>query len=146
MSTDLAPIRPRRNSDILMKFWSFIQECTICRKIKYLYMYKKLLTQLSWQLMFPLKKPLMNLSSQNHYLGPLKKNCGFNSIKRRADSRLVPSQWETSLQSNAVSHWLGTNLESTLKPSAFSYVVNAFIFTPHMSCMWCLISRITAVL
>ena len=23
-----------------------------------------------------------------------------------ADSRLVPSQWETSLQSNAVSHWL----------------------------------------
>ena len=32
----------------------------------------------------------------------------------RADSRLAPSQWETSLQSNAVSHWLGANLESTL--------------------------------
>ena len=32
----------------------------------------------------------------------------------RADSRLAPSQWETSLQSNAVSHWLGTNLESAL--------------------------------
>ena len=32
----------------------------------------------------------------------------------RADSRLVPSQWETSLQSKAVSHWLGTNLESAL--------------------------------
>ena len=30
----------------------------------------------------------------------------------RADSRLAPSQWETSLQSNAVSHWLGANLES----------------------------------
>ena len=30
----------------------------------------------------------------------------------RADSRLVPSQRETSLQSNAVSHWLGSNLES----------------------------------
>ena len=28
----------------------------------------------------------------------------------RADSRLAPSQWETSLQSNAVSHWLGANL------------------------------------
>ena len=28
--------------------------------------------------------------------------------------RLVSSQWETSLQSNAVSHWLGTNLESVL--------------------------------
>ena len=32
----------------------------------------------------------------------------------RADSRLVPSQWETSLQSNAVSHWLGASLESGL--------------------------------
>ena len=29
-------------------------------------------------------------------------------------SRLAPSQWETSLQSNAVSHWLGANLESVL--------------------------------
>ena len=28
-----------------------------------------------------------------------------------ADSWLAPSQWETSLQSNAVSHRLGTNLE-----------------------------------
>ena len=32
----------------------------------------------------------------------------------RADSRLVPSQWQTSLQSHAVSHWLGSNLESAL--------------------------------
>ena len=32
----------------------------------------------------------------------------------RSDSRLAPSQWETSLQSNAVSHWLGANLESDL--------------------------------
>ena len=31
-----------------------------------------------------------------------------------ADSRLAPSQWETSLQDNAVSHWLGANLESAL--------------------------------
>ena len=34
--------------------------------------------------------------------------------KHRADSRLAPSQWETSLQRNAVSHWLGVNLESAL--------------------------------
>ena len=33
----------------------------------------------------------------------------------RGDSRFTPSQWETSLQSNAVSHWLGANLESSLK-------------------------------
>ena len=32
----------------------------------------------------------------------------------RADSRLAPSQWETSLQSNAVSHWLCTKLEPAL--------------------------------
>ena len=32
----------------------------------------------------------------------------------RADSRCAPSQWETSLQSNTVSHWLGVNLESAL--------------------------------
>ena len=32
----------------------------------------------------------------------------------RADSRIASSQWESSLQSNAVSHWLGTNLESAL--------------------------------
>ena len=32
----------------------------------------------------------------------------------RVDSRFVPNQWETSLQSNAVSHWLGANLESAL--------------------------------
>ena len=32
----------------------------------------------------------------------------------RTDSRFAPSQWETSLQSKAVSHWLGVNLESTL--------------------------------
>ena len=32
----------------------------------------------------------------------------------RTDSRLAPRQWETSLHSNAVSHWLGANLESAL--------------------------------
>ena len=35
-------------------------------------------------------------------------------IGSRADSRLAPNQWETSLQSNAVSYWLGTSLESAL--------------------------------
>ena len=32
----------------------------------------------------------------------------------RANSRLAANQWETSLQSNTVSHWLGANLESAL--------------------------------
>ena len=39
--------------------------------------------------------------------------------RTRADSRLVPSQWETSLQSNAVSHWPGANLESALRASSY---------------------------
>ena len=30
----------------------------------------------------------------------------------RADSKLAPRQWETSLLGNATSHWLGANLES----------------------------------
>ena len=32
----------------------------------------------------------------------------------RADSRFGPSHWETSLQSNGISHWLGVSLESAL--------------------------------
>ena len=32
----------------------------------------------------------------------------------RADSRFAPSQWETALLCNKVSHWLGTSLESAL--------------------------------
>ena len=40
--------------------------------------------------------------------------CSLIGWHFRADSRLAPSQWETSLQSNAVSHWLGANLETAL--------------------------------
>ena len=38
----------------------------------------------------------------------------FVWLHYRADFRLAPSQWETSLQSNAVSNWLVANLESVL--------------------------------
>ena len=44
---------------------------------------------------------------------------------RRADSRIDTSQWETSLQSNAVSHWLGANLESALlwgKSNSYTFI------------------------
>ena len=43
----------------------------------------------------------------------------------RADSRLAPSQWETSLQSNAISHWLGANLWSALDYQISLYTYNA---------------------
>ena len=45
----------------------------------------------------------------------------------RAGSRLSPSQWETSLQSNTFSHWLGARLESALwdkkKPCQHAIIV-----------------------
>ena len=37
-----------------------------------------------------------------------------DDILSRADSRLAPSQWETALLCNDVSHWLGTSLETAL--------------------------------
>ena len=50
----------------------------------------------------------------------------------RADSRLAPSQWETLLQSNAVSHWLGTCLESawsSLAPSQWERLLRSNILS-----------------
>ena len=40
--------------------------------------------------------------------------CIILGMYSRVDSRLVSSQWETSLQSNGISHWLGANLEWAL--------------------------------
>ena len=42
-------------------------------------------------------------------------NCFIIGPGKRADSRFVPSRWETALHCNDVSHWLGTNLESVLR-------------------------------
>ena len=72
-------------------------------------------------------------------------------LSSRADSRLAPSQWETSLQSNAVSHWLGTSLESVLFLSSLLnqcnscedrtiVIVSSFwywIYTPTWWQCWC---------
>ena len=48
----------------------------------------------------------------------------YMAYECRADSRFVPSQWETSLQSNTISHWLGANLESAMRVGWVS-VLNA---------------------
>ena len=61
-------------------------------------------------------------------------------IKYRADPRLAPSQWETSLQSNAVSHWLGANLESALKWQSASGHIRKFHWqavSNHDWQFWC---------
>ena len=70
------------------------------------------------------------VSSQNRIFHTLKMNQRFvhNTInlrktwlgEYRADSRLASNQWETSLQSNIVSNWLGANLESALEYHSIS--------------------------
>ena len=45
----------------------------------------------------------------------------------RAHTRLAPSQWETPLQSNVVSHGLGADLESSLLMPMFIWLYNQFI-------------------
>ena len=40
--------------------------------------------------------------------------CIIHGLYCRADYRFAPSQWETALLCNDVSHWLGTSLESAL--------------------------------
>ena len=60
--------------------------------------------------------------------------------RSRADPWSAFSQWETSLQSNAVSHWLGANLESTLRFKArddtFKMTGSTYIFLSK-SCLHC---------
>ena len=61
--------------------------------------------------LFKLTDPLSNNISRCDIL------VRMSSVKwtyNRNDSRFSPSQWETSLQSNAVSHWLGANIKSGL--------------------------------
>ena len=53
----------------------------------------------------------------------------YKETRHRADSRLAPSQWETSLQSNAVSHWLGANLESALKKPVAWFLAHYEVIT-----------------
>ena len=45
----------------------------------------------------------------------------------RADSRFAPSQWETTLLCNDVSHWLGASLESTLILMSINLLQDCFL-------------------
>ena len=53
-----------------------------------------------------------------------------------AHSRLAPSQWETSLQSNAVSHWLGANLESALNEEMTHMGVHHHVLLAEINTNW----------
>ena len=50
--------------------------------------------------------------------------CSHFIIYPRAESRFAPSQWETALLCNGVSHWLGASLESALYPE---YKINTIV-------------------
>ena len=51
-----------------------------------------------------------------------------HSLYYRADSRCAPSQWETALLCNDVSHWLGASLESAL----YSHIIIGHVIRrPH---------------
>ena len=64
------------------------------------------------------------------------------------ESRFAPGQWETSLQSNAVSHWLGAKIESALSLSDITslgitgiidnFVVFGGCFHPSIEYILCL--------
>ena len=58
-----------------------------------------------------------NKETSNFHINDPFQGSPSGTCKFRADSRFAPIQWETSLQSNAVSRWLGTSLESALKLS-----------------------------
>ena len=45
--------------------------------------------------------------------------CCVSPLRCRADTRFAPSQWETALLCNDVSHWLGASLESALRCDSF---------------------------
>ena len=48
------------------------------------------------------------------FVTKVKRVCITKNTSYRADSRFAPSQWVTSLRSNAISYWLGANPESAL--------------------------------
>ena len=61
---------------------------------------------------------------------------GSDASVYRADSRLAPIQRETSLQSNAVPHWLGANLESALVYIRYlKHLLSQFNFSATTLCV-----------
>ena len=87
-----------------------------------------------WRKIIMQKSHAIYASMHIHYTNQLsflslKKNSQFTWY--RADSRFASCQWETTLQSNAVSHWLGANLESAhciCKWANLSLASNAVLF------------------
>ena len=60
------------------------------------------------------------------------------TLNGRAGSRFVPSQWDMSLRSNAVSHWLGANLESALKWYCTKWIIQQCTLARIISLRFCI--------
>ena len=65
----------------------------------------------------------------------------FRILANRDDSRCAPIQWETSLQSNAVSHWIGANLESAL--AIMDHATDAHFLYTIVTSLHCLLDDIS---
>ena len=80
------------------------------------------------------------LNKKEKYLGKMLLHLlNFSIHSCRADSRFAPSQWETALLCNDVSHWLDANLESVLNwyNTIFSLRTKSMSWTlPPCSKMW----------
>ena len=100
---------------LLPDIWSLISE-----------LYHLLSINLGWTvLLSPASNTMFPVSKQKMQESLYSRSVHWSSgtllvYHPRVASRLAPSQWETSLQSNAISHWLGANLESAL-PSLIHY-------------------------
>ena len=74
------------------------------------------------------------------FIGSARRSMLKENIVVRADSRFAPSQWETALLCNNVSHWLGASLESALEVVVWFWV-SLILFLPskamqHRKCWW----------
>ena len=58
-------------------------------------------------------------------------------LYNKADSRIVPSQWETALLCNDVSHWLGAKLEISHIISISLYELKSLVWWIHCTKRQC---------
>ena len=86
-----------------------------------------------FQDLFQPSKPTTDHTSHSESIELIHRNSwGFSIAGLIID--LHPNQWETSLQSNAVSHWLGVNLESALYSILDSMSVSSIICVLFANC------------
>ena len=81
-----------------------------------------------------------HITQQAYCLTIIKQTTGY-----RADSRLALSEWETPSQSNGISHWMGTNLESAvrlgLREARGLQAVGSLFISWFLGYLWLLFSR-----